>query len=85
MEEEPKPVKISDWDALIGLIRNTPEGSEFIYDAGYRTWIPRTVIKVAQDRNITLIIKWRGGPDITVKPTDDIDLTLWQIFLKDLL
>lgn len=72
------------WDQIHWELSNAEPGSEFIIDAGSYTWIPRTIIETAQSMDITLIIKWDGGKDITIQPADETDLTNWSIQLKDL-
>ena len=54
------------WLEVEQQIRSAEPGSELTVDAGSRTSMPTSVLKVAAERNVTLIIRWNGGGDIVV-------------------
>lgn len=72
------------WDTILRNIRQASEGSELTIQVYDNTQIPRSLLELARERNITLVIQWDGGEDIRLAPDADIDLTDWFIPLKDL-
>lgn len=82
--EKVKSPEPSYWDSLIWKLSQMEDDITLTLDLGAYTWIPRTLIQTARGKNITLILQWNGGEDITILPTDTIDLSLWSIQLKDL-
>ncbi len=72
------------WDTIGWQVSQAEEGSTFPIEAGNRTLIPVYVVQRAQSRNITLVVKWNGGEDITIAPDAEIDTTRWCLYFKDL-
>ncbi len=87
-EPEPTPEPKEDtpdiWEISLERVYAAQEGSTLTIDLSGYNFILNTLIEAAQKRNITLIIQWDGGADITIAPTDKIDLTVWHILLADL-
>ena len=70
------------WQKVLKQVRAAEEGSQLTIDAEYRTSIPTIILQTAAERNITLIIRWNGGEDITVDSA--LELKGNTILLADL-
>lgn len=60
------------WSALANQIRAAKKGDEIIVDVEDRTTMPVYILELAQEYEVTLIIKWNGGEDIVVSPDNGI-------------
>lgn len=61
------------WQEVAEEIRDAKAGDEITVDAGARTAMPVSVLKLAAEREVTLIIQWDGGEDIVVKDAVDVE------------
>ena len=61
------------WFDLEKQIMAAKKGDVITVDAKYRTSIPTRILELLTEYKVTLIIKWNGGDDITVKPDHGIE------------
>ena len=54
------------WQKVMTQLQAADEGSTVTIDAGSRTTMPAKVVEIVQERNLTLVIQWNGGEDITI-------------------
>ena len=54
------------WQNVLQQIREAEKGAEITVDVGARTSIPARVLKAVSEQEVTLIIQWDGGEDLTI-------------------
>lgn len=81
-EEESKVDSI--WQKLHRQLRNAKKGDTITIDLGYRTYISGYLLDLARQMEVTLVIQWNGGEDITVKPTFEGDVANRIVKLTEL-
>lgn len=60
------------WNTVMSQeLLTAEEGSTVTIDAGHRTTMPAKVVEIVKERNLTLIIQWDGGEDITIDASFD--------------
>ena len=59
------------WNTLHAQLRSAKKGDTVTINLGHRTYISGYLLNLARQMEVTLIIQWDGGSDITFNPTFD--------------
>lgn len=69
---------------ILWLIRHAEAGDELTFDFGYYTMMPYEIIEAVREYDVTLIIQWRGGEDLTIDKNFTSEFDEYYVMLADL-
>ncbi len=74
------------WSEVLKDIEAAEKGDEITVDAAHRTYVTAEVLKAVVEHEVTLIIRWDGGEDITLDkdfPIDELEENRTEYKLAD--